>query len=297
MNNSTPKHGYMAAVGTFDGVHLGHAFVVEQLKHLAAARGLKTKIITFEKHPLSVVAPDRCPATLTPTNRRTELMTDLGVDQVVVLPFDRTMAAMTAAEFLAMLHNSENVVALAMGFNNHIGSDRRAAASLAPATSGVEIVPLEELDNRSGVSSSAIRNALIHGKVEEAAALLGRPFEITGTVVHGKQLGRRIGFPTANINLIQPDLIVPADGAYAVDVRLADGTTHRAMANIGHRPTVDTPDSPLSIEIHIIDFSGNLYGTAINVSFLKRLRPEQRFNSIESLKAQLEIDRQHAILA
>ncbi|MDE6040862.1 MAG: riboflavin biosynthesis protein RibF, partial [Muribaculaceae bacterium] len=196
-----------------------------------------------------------------------------------------------------MLHDSENVVALAMGFNNHIGSDRRAAASLAPATSGVEIVPLEELDNRSGVSSSAIRNALIHGKVEEAAALLGRPFEITGTVVHGKQLGRRIGFPTANINLIQPDLIVPADGAYAVDVRLVDGTTHRAMANIGHRPTVDTPDAPLSIEIHIIDFSGNLYGTAINVSFLKRLRPEQRFNSIESLKAQLEIDRQHAILA
>ena len=158
-------------------------------------------------------------------------------------------------------------------------------------------MPLEELDNRSGVSSSAIRNALIHGKVEEAAALLGRPFEITGTVVHGKQLGRHIGFPTANIDLIQPDLIVPADGAYAVDVRLADGTTHRAMANIGHRPTVDTPDSPLSIEIHIIDFSGNLYGTAIDVSFLKRLRPEQRFNSIESLKAQLEIDRQHAILA
>ncbi len=215
---TTPEHGYIAAVGTFDGVHRGHAFLVEMLKREAAARGFRPKIITFADHPLRVVAPERCPGALSSTTERIERLKELGINDITILPFDRAMAACTAAEFLDILRTREDVRVLAMGFNNHIGSDRRRASELAPATAGIEIINFPELDSGSGVSSSAIREALAAGDVTKGAQLLGRPYQITGKVVGGKHLGRSIGFPTANIEVPDSSLILPADGVYAVDV-------------------------------------------------------------------------------
>ena len=286
--------GYVAAVGTFDGVHRGHAFVIDNLIRQAKAKGLKSKVITFADHPLSVVAPERCPAALTLAHQRARLLQNLGVDAVETIRFDKDSAALTAAQFLDYLHKEHNVHALVMGFNNHIGSDRRSGADLSPATSGVQIICLPELDAETGVSSSAVRQSLAEGNVSEAARLLGRPYEICGTVVSGKHLGREFGFPTANIRPDQSRRIIPAVGVYAVDVVLSDGSVHRGMVNIGHRPTIDQPDAPKTIEVNIFDFDGDLYGQQICLRFLKHLRHEQRFPDVDALIEQLHRDRQAA---
>lgn len=287
--------GYIAAVGTFDGVHRGHAFVIERLIAEAAAKGLKSKIITFSDHPLAVVAPHRCPAALTHPEARIRLLRSLGVDAVEAIPFDRESASLTAAQFLDCLHKEHNVEAVVMGFNNHIGSDRRTGADLRPSTSGVEIICLPELDAEAGVSSSAIRKALGCGNVSEAARLLGRPYQISGTVVSGKHLGRKFGFPTANVHPDDRRLAVPAKGVYAVDAVLPDGSVHRGMANIGHRPTIDHSDAPKSIEVNIFDFDDDLYGQHISIRFLKHLRDEQRFPDVDALISQLHLDREKAL--
>ena len=288
------EKGYMAAVGTFDGVHRGHAFVIERLKAEAAAKNLQTKVITFDNHPMAVVAPQRCPSALSDSKERALLLQSLGVDAVESIPFNSELAALTAEQFLEFLHNEHNVKALAMGFNNHIGSDRRTGESLGSECCGVEIICLPELDSEDGVSSSAVRSALANGDVSEAARLLGRPYSIMGNVVDGKHLGRKIGFPTANISPDDPRRMIPAEGVYAVDVILPSGQVHRGMVNIGRRPTVDCPDAPQSIEVNIFDFDGNLYGQNIALRFLKHLRSEKRFPHIEALIAQLHIDRQAA---
>lgn len=283
-----PKR-YMATTGMFDGVHRGHIFALRQLESEAARRGLTPAVFTFSAHPLSLIAPSKAPRLLSAASERADLIRDLiPAAEVVILELDPALLALTAREFLDMLHRDYGVDAFAMGFNNHIGSDRASAADLADAP--VPVLALAEAPAETQLCSTAARNAIARGSIDEANNILGRRWRFRGRVVHGKQLGRKIGFPTANIEPVDSSVIIPPSGVYAVDVTLPAGTVARGMANIGVRPTVDAAGAPVSFEVHILDFSGNLYGEVIEVSFLRLLRNEKHFSSIEELREQLAGD-------
>ncbi len=277
-----------AVVGTFDGVHLGHCFLLESLRSQAARRGLQPMVVTFADHPLKQIAPDRVPPGLMSVERRRSLLQAEGVE-VVVLDFNSRLRSLTAAQFLEMLHNRYGVELFLLGFNNRIGSDRLGAENLAGKTiGGVEVLAADEHPQLC-VSSSLVRAALSRGDVEEAAQMLGRPYSIEGKIVTGKQLGRTIGFPTANL-LPDPTTAIPAVGVYAGEM-----LGYPAVINIGHRPTVEgRNDAPLSIEAHLIGFSGDLYGRTAELTFIRRLRGEKRFESLNALKTQIQKDIDHA---
>lgn len=277
-----------AVTGTFDGVHRGHRFLLERLCHEAEARGLQPLAVTFSAHPLSVINPSAVPLQLCSVGERCERLRRLGVG-VEVLDFDEHLRSMTAAQFLAMLRERYGVSLFLLGFNNTIGSDRLGAPELAGrVVSGVKVLAASE-HPALPVSSSAIRNALQQGDITAANRMLGRPYALSGTVVTGRQLGRTIGFPTANL---EPDesAAIPAPGVYVAMVG-----DHVAVVNIGRRPTVEGRyDAPLSIEAHILDFSGDLYGRQLTVEFLARLRGEKKFSSIDELKSAIAADVAHA---
>lgn len=277
-----------AVVGTFDGVHIGHLYLLSTLRRICAERSLQPLVVTFNRHPLSLIAPERVPAELTHTRLRRQLLEAEGFE-VEVLEFDDALRGLTAVEFLEMLHRRFGVELFLLGFNNRIGSDRLGTAALAGLTiGGVEVVAAAE-NPEQGVSSSAIRMALTEGDVAEANRMLGRPYAIEGVVIGGKRLGRTIGFPTANIEPA-PQTALPAVGVYA---GLMLG--HKAVVNIGRRPTVEgRTDAPLSIEVHLLDFSGDLYGQHVKLEFLSRLRGEQKFAGLDELKKAIENDVQNA---
>lgn len=220
---------------------------------------------------------------------------------MLIQHFDRDFARLTAEVYLAELRRRFNVQALLVGFDNRLGSDRRSCEQLKPiaATLGIEIIECDRLESlhHAEVKSTAIRALIAEGRVEEATALLGHPFSIHGTVVEGQQIGRTIGFPTANVGLLSPELIVPCRGVYAISVELDEDLNRRlfGMCNIGTRPTITGCDAaPVTIEVNIFDFDRDIYGRAITVDFHRRLRGEQRFAGIDSLKAQLNRDRDQA---
>ncbi len=286
-------HPAAAAIGTFDGVHRGHEAVIAKLRDVSDERHLTPIAVTFDRHPLDLIAPERAPKAITTTERKARLLKDAGVTPVV-LPFDETMRATTALDWMRRLKRDYNVAAIVVGYDNTFGSDgvnlsiadyRRLGQSL-----GIDII---EAPFVAAVSSSAIRKAVGEGDVKRAAEMLGRPYRLTGTVVDGNRLGRTIGFPTANINP-DPTLAIPADGVYAATAILSDGSKHPAMVNIGRRPTVRRGEQR-TIEAHVINWKGDLYGSQIGLDFTSRLRDEVRFNSIEALRAQLEKDRLAAL--
>lgn len=286
-------HPAAAAIGTFDGVHRGHEAVIAKLRDVSDERHLTPIAVTFDRHPLDLIAPKRAPKAITTIERKGRLLKDAGVTPVV-LPFDETMRATTALDWMRRLKRDYNVAAIVVGYDNTFGSDgvnlsiadyRRLGQSL-----GIDII---EAPFVPGVSSSAVRKAVGEGDVKRAADMLGRPYRLTGTVVDGNRLGRTIGFPTANINP-DPTLAIPADGVYAATAILSDGSKHPAMVNIGRRPTVRRGEQR-TIEAHVINWKGDLYGSQIGLDFTSRLRDEVRFNSIEALRAQLEKDRLAAL--
>lgn len=275
------------AVGNFDGVHRGHAHLINLLKVEAASRGLAPAVITFPRHPLALISPNSVPASLSSPDLRRALLEQLDVE-VLMLDFTPEFRAMTAEKFLAYISERFQVKMMLMGFNNHIGSDRLNALDpnlrAAAARARIEIVTASELDDE-GVSSSAVRAALAAGNVEKSAHLLGRPYALEGRVVHGRQLGRTIGFPTANISPEQ-GVAIPSAGVYLCTV-----SGHRAVVNIGNRPTVDRrTDAPLSVEAHLLDFSGDLYDRKLTLEFHSRLRDEKRFESLDELKSAIARD-------
>lgn len=289
-----------AVVGMFDGVHLGHRFLIDTLKKEAAARGMVPMVFTFPFHPLSVVNPAIAPKLLSEPVEKLSLLVEAGisVNQTGFIVFDEELRHLRASEFLGMLHERYNVDFILRGFNNRFGTERDLTSEdyrRIAADCGIELMDAacfrhSEDNEPLPVSSSRIREALATGYIEQANLMSGHPYSLTGTVVSGKRLGRTLGFPTANIFPPHPSKLIPARGVY-ICVATVDGHRRKAMVNIGTRPTVDGPHAVPSIEAHIIDFEGDIYGKDITLDFYHRLRDEIRFSSTDELASQLEKDR------
>lgn len=286
--------GKVAAVGTFDGVHLGHVAVLSEVKEIAELHSLEPIAITFDRHPLALINPDRAPLAITTLEKKTDLITKAGVTPVV-LPFDETLRATTARDWMRMIHDRMGVEHLVVGYDNTFGSDGVALSIADYRHIGEESgITVSEAPLVEGISSSAIRKAIASGDVKDANSMLGRCFSLPGIVVEGNKLGRTIGFPTANL-MPDPGLVVPANGVYAAIAILPDGKKERAVVNIGVRPTVRRGND-LTIEAHILDWHGDLYGHHVAIIFQERLRGEIQFNSIDALRAQIEKDASKAKL-
>lgn len=275
-------------VGTFDGVHRGHRKVVEFLKEEGSRLGLQPLVITFEPHPLAVVAPERAPKLLELPEERVRRLEATGVE-VEVMKFDESLRRTTVREWLTLLRDRFNADLLVVGYDNTFGSDgmKMSAADYRrlaeEAGIRLEVAPIE-----GGICSSAIRKSLIEGDVTSASQMLGRPYSIAGRIGHGRGDGHKLGFPTANMQI--PDiLMLPAPGVYAADAILSDGERKRAVVNIGVAPTIE-PGLPLTVEVHIADFDKDIYGDTLRIEFLRRLRNEKRFQSLDSLKSQIAAD-------
>lgn len=268
------------AVGTFDGVHRGHRAVIE---------GSDT-VLTFDPHPVSVVAPAAAPPLLTTLARKAELVAGIGVTELVVIPFDATFAARSARSFVDdILVQTLGATDVAVGENFHFGHKASGDHRLLEADGrfATRVVPLLEMDGEI-ISSSHIRGLVLGGAVEYAGELLGAPFAVDGVVAHGEKRGRTLGYPTANL-VPQDGYVTPAHGVYACRVRTADGRWHAAATNVGVRPQFETGLGVL-IEAYLVDVDADLYDQPLRVEFLKRLRGEKRFVSVEALLKQMARD-------
>lgn len=285
----------------FDGVHTGHRHLLDMLRAEALRRDLIPTVFTFPSHPLATVNPAKAPLLLSEPAEKLHLLTTcgLGIRQINFMVFDRQLRQLPAAEFMEILHEQYCVDFILRGFNNRFGTERHLSPDdyrLIATQHGIELTDASCLsatvnDKQIAVSSSAIRLALAQGDVGPANMMLGYHYSLTGTVIGGKRLGRTLGFPTANLSPLHRTKLIPGPGVYICQVSAA-GKDYRAMVNIGTRPTVDGISSTkLSIEAHILDFDGDLYGEQITLCFLKRLRAEMRFDSTDALSRQLEADR------
>lgn len=280
--------GRVATVGTFDGVHRGHRAVLQTVKRIADAEGLRPAVITFDRHPLEVVAPERAPKRLMTPADEAATLASLGLE-VEVIPFTRELMGLSAGEWMERMARDMGVRTLVVGYDNTFGRDG-IDMSVADyirlgRLHGIEVVKAPIVP---GISSSAIRRAVGEGRVEKAAGMLGRPYSLEGTVEQGNRLGRTIGFPTANLRP-EAGRLVPANGVYSADAILPGGERRRAVVNIGVRPTVGDNLRP-TVEAHIIGWHGDLYGKELTLEFLRHLRDERRFDSLDSLKRQIEAD-------
>jgi riboflavin kinase/FMN adenylyltransferase len=268
------------AVGTFDGVHRGHREVI---------RGADT-VLTFDPHPLSVIAPARAPLLLTTLERKAELVAGLGVEELVVVPFDEPFAERTAQQFVdGVLVETLRATHVSVGENFRFGHGAEGDAERLAADPRFEtrIAPLLEVDGEV-VSSSHIRGLVLGGAVEYADELLGAPFTLTREVVHGDKRGRELGFPTANL-LPADGYVTPGHGVYACRATVAAGETYAAATNVGVRPMFETGRGEL-IEAYLLDFDDDIYGQPLRLQFLKRLRGEKRFDSVDALVEQMGRD-------
>ena len=281
------KNKKIVTTGTFDGVHKGHRKVLDFMKERGAALGLSPAVVTFDRHPLEVISPERAPKLLMTPDDRDAALSSLGVE-VVRLAFDESLRRLTAAQWLRRMHRA-GVEEVVVGYDNTFGCDGRSLRMEDYFRLGrAEGIAVEEAPLLPGVSSTLVRDALADGRVEDAARMLGRPYMLTGTVVHGRHLGHKLGFPTANVDC-GSRLAIPAPGVYAADVVLPYGSLRKAVVNIGSRPTVDN-GSDISVEAHIPGFSGDLYGKTVSLRFLRRLRDEHRFGSLDELQAAIRAD-------
>jgi len=288
----------VVTVGSFDGVHRAHQELIRNVVARAKQRGGRSVIITFHPHPKQVLAPHKDQIRLLSSlDERLAICEELGVDTVVVLSFTYEFSRQSFREFYERtIVRGIGVSEVIEGYDHHFGRDREGSiqellqmgrefdftvTAMKPVTVHDEIV-----------SSSAIRRHLLEGRVDRAAKLLGRPYAVSGTVEHGDGRGRSLGYPTANLVLADPAKLVPADGVYVTAVRWT-GASHYGMANIGRRPTFGD-GGERKVEVHLLDFEGNLYGTRLEVRFLHRLRDEQRFDSTSALVRQLDADRAEA---
>lgn len=293
--------GAVTSVGVFDGVHLGHQSILNANVARARSMGVEPTVVTFAQHPKEVLL-GRAPRTLTTVEHRLALFARSGISHVVVMNFDEQLRNTSADEFTkTVLVDGLDTRAFVLGFDSKFGKDRAGGPeSLRTQGYDVEIAEKVKVDQRA-VSSTAIREAVELGDLAGAKAMLGRPVTIYGEVVHGEALGRRLGFPTANLDLfheLQPPHGVYACMAHVVPPPSASGSpdprervgSYSAAANIGRRPTVAAPGAAALVEVHLLDFEGDLYGQRIELEFVQRIRPEKAFSSLDELQRAIAAD-------
>ena len=280
----------VATIGFFDGVHRGHQCLVSQVCRLAHERCCPSLVITFDKHPRQVLQSDYIPQLLSTLTEKKALLNASGIDRLEVLPFTVELSRLTALQFMQqVLRDRLQVKTLVMGYDHRFGCGGGEFADYVEwgRQTGIDVVLAHELGDVK-VSSSRIRRFLAEGDVRQANTLLGYQYALQGVVVSGHQVGRHIGFPTANLK-VQEDKLLPAQGVYAVRVTIEDEATYDGMLCIGHRPTLNNGDE-LSVEANLFDFSGDLYGKKVKLMLVDRLRDEQPFPSVQALQQQLEQD-------
>lgn len=293
------RNEYCATIGFFDGVHRGHQFMIDSLTTMAHAQGRLSLVITFDRHPRQVVHADYVPQLITTTDEKLQLLHATAADRIEMLHFDAQMAQLSAYEFMRqVLHEKYGVAMLLTGYDNRFGHNR--AEGFADYVRYGEEMDMKVLQNTPididglRVSSSLIRRLIVEGNITEASNCMGHPYSITGSVAHGFQEGRRIGFPTANIVPESAEKLVPGNGVYATRVSVEGGEWMPAMLNIGTNPTFQRQQT--TIEAHIIGFEGDIYGRKVRVEFGRKLRDEQRFESVEALQKQLEADKKEVLM-
>ncbi len=296
VQSGLPSHVTRCAVtvGTFDGVHCGHYDVLRRLVDLAAAQQMASVLVTFAPHPTEVLRPASAPQLLTPGMEKLEALATIGLDYCAVMPFTPALAGLTAAEFVRdVLRPRFRLATLMIGHDHGFGRDRaggREQLIRLGEADGFHVETVAPVATTDGavVSSSAIRRAIAAGDLESARRALGRRYSMSGTVLRGDQRGRSIGFPTINLGQAPPRKLLPPAGVYAAIVQTPGGA-HGAMVNLGARPTVG--DQRLTLEAHLFDFSGDLYGANVRVDLVAPLRAIQRFSGLAELTAQLAADR------
>lgn len=289
----------VVTTGTFDGVHLGHQKLITRLKDVAREENGETVLLTFSPHPRMVLFPDDNELKLLNSlPEKIELLEKYGVDHLIIYPFTKEFSRLTSTEFVRnILVNSIQTKRLVIGYNHHFGRNREGSfehlKEYGPLYGfEVEEIPAKDIDQIQ-ISSTKIRNALLIGDVKTATNYLGHEYSLTGTVVKGKQLGRTIGYPTANLFINDQYKLIPGDGVYAVKVKHKN-SLYGGMLNIGNNPTVDGKGK--SIEVNIFDFDKTIYGDDLTLYFIERLRDEEKFKNLDDLKEQLAKDKKDSLL-
>lgn len=293
---AVPARPRALALGTFDGVHAGHRAVIGRAVELAKERGLASAVVTFDRHPLALVAPARVPRLLTSLDEKVRLVAELGPDEIVVLPFDESLAALTPAEFCSgLLGGTLQARVVVVGENFNFGAEGAGDAEQLRACGrehGYEavVVPLVT-EHGAPISSTRIRRLLHSGELEEVREILGRPPTAAGVVVHGDKRGRTLGVPTANVD-VEAGTIFPGRGVYAARA-FVDGAWYRAAVNVGHNPTFHSRDEQtahVTVEAFLLGFAGDIYDCEIRLDFLHKIRDERRFSGPDELVAQMRRD-------
>jgi len=288
----------VVTIGTFDGVHIGHQKIISRLQEVARQKGGETVILTFFPHPRMILHPDDLNIKLISTmEEKAERLENLGIDHLIITPFTRDFSNLSPQEYIReVLVKKIGTTQIIIGYDHRFGKDRSGGLKELQHYSSelgyeVEEIPEQDIDDVA-ISSTKIRNAILSGDVKTAETFLGYPFHLTGKVIKGDQIGRTLGFPTANLFIEESYKLIPSDGIYAVSVDFkTEGTnlkSAKGMAYIGHRPTINGMSR--NIEVNIFDFSEDIYGQTIRLNFLEYMRGDQKFNSLEELKAQLSLD-------
>lgn len=284
--------------GTFDGVHIGHQKIIQQLKDVAQTNNGETVLLTFSPHPRQVLNPDSKVHLLNTQEEKIRKLRDAGIDHLIIHPFTKEFSRTTSVVFVRdIIVNSIGTKHLVIGYDHHFGRNREGSfehlKEFGPLY-GFDVQEISALDvDHVNVSSTKIRNALASGDIRTANTYLSYNYNLTGKVIGGQKLGRKINFPTANIEVSDSAKLIPGNGAYAVRIGVK-GIWYNAMLNIGTRPTINGPEHE-SIEAHIFNFGRDIYGEEVKVEFIEHLRPEKKFANLEDLKKQLYLDKQKTL--
>lgn len=296
------KGSYTACIGFFDGVHKGHRFLLEHLQKEARLTNTLSAVISFANHPRKLIQPDFQLHLINTLDEKIANLSSTGIDACFLLDFTEDIRNLTAREFICdFLSAKMHVTKLLIGYDHRFGRDRAEGFEdyvRYGRSCGMEVVqePVFNDGTDRNYSSSEVRRNLISGNIAEATSILGQYYRLEGVVIHGHQLGRKLGFPTANLNPFEKDKIIPSNGVYAAKVQLENGDSFPSMVNIGFRPTVDSEMNRLSVEAHLMGFEGDLYDQSITISFIERIRDERKMSSIEELKKQLSLDCKTSLL-